>query len=125
MPRDHRRPEGFARVCAAVPPTHMSDVLRNSEQTIDRGRRVYCRVCIAWERKVLWNELDLLTGGRPTLTCGGDRRLSARLIATGGRDASLCRTAAEADQQAEHAHGGTTQSRSAPLEAPVPGLQSR
>ena len=84
MSRDHRRPEGFPRAGAAIPPTHMPDVLRNSEQTIDRGRRVYCRARIAWEREVLWNELDPLAGGRPTLTRGGDRRRSARLIATGG-----------------------------------------
>jgi hypothetical protein len=84
MSGDHRRPEGFACVCAAIPPTHMPDVLGNSEQTIDGGRRMYCRARIAWEGEVLWNELDLLTGGRPTLTCGYDRRLSARLITIGG-----------------------------------------
>jgi hypothetical protein len=84
MSRDHRRPEGFARARTAIPPTHVPDVLGNSEHTIDRGRRMYFRARIAWEREVLRNELDPLTGGRPTLTCGGDRRLSARLIATGG-----------------------------------------
>ena len=84
MSGDHRRPEGLARACAAIPPTHMPGVLRNSEQTIDRGRRVYCRICIAWEREVLWNELDPLTGGSPTLPRGGNRRRSAGLITTGG-----------------------------------------
>ena len=72
MSGNHGRPEDFARQCAAIPPAHVPDILRHSEQTIDRGRRVYCRARIAWEREVLWNELDPLTGGRPTLTCGGD-----------------------------------------------------
>jgi hypothetical protein len=84
MSRNHCRPEGFPRVCAAIPPTHMPDVLRNSEQTIDCGRRVHCRTRTAWEGEVLWNELDPLTGGGPTLACGADRRLSARLVTTTG-----------------------------------------
>jgi hypothetical protein len=45
---------------------------------------VYCRLRTAWEREVLWNELNPLTGGRPTLTGWGDRRLSVGLITSGG-----------------------------------------
>ena len=124
MSCDHRRPEGFARACAAIPPTHMPDILGNSEQTIDRGRGMYCRARIAWEREVLGNELDPLTSGRPTLTCGGDRGVIGR-VTLGGRDAGhcLCGATAQTGQQAEDEHDGATQSRSVPLRAaPGPGL---
>ena len=75
MSGDHCRAEGFARPCAAIPPAHVLDVLRDSEQSVDRCCRVYCRGRLSGEREVLGDELDPLTLGRSTLARWGDRRV--------------------------------------------------
>jgi hypothetical protein len=54
----------------------MLDVLRHFEQPIDRGRGQHCGTRVAGECEFLWNEFDPLTGGRPTLTRWGDRRMT-------------------------------------------------
>jgi hypothetical protein len=61
----------------------MLNVLRHFEHSIDRYRRQHFRIRMSWKCESLWDELDPLTGGFPTLARRGDSDLTPRQTVRG------------------------------------------